>query len=167
MNQTLVRAFVVAIAALSIAGCTSTASNEAKQPDTTANESGPERNWAMFAGAIDKNRADVVGRMLAQGVSPNTIVHDGDPALVRAIRMDNLDIARILLDHPGIDIDTSSSFGETALMLAAFKGNELLVDELLLKALPSIASVAGLPYTMPPPTVMMQLFESYSQKGRA
>ncbi len=142
MNQTLVRAFVVAIAALSIAGCTSTASNEAKQPDTTANESGPERNWAMFAGAIDKNRADVVGRMLAQGVSPNTIVHDGDPALVRAIRMDNLDIARILLDHPGIDIDTSSSFGETALMLAAFKGNELLVDELLSKGA-SVNRVGG------------------------
>lgn len=103
---------------------------------------GPEENWANFAGAIDRDRADVVSYMISQGVSPNTIVKNGDPALVRAIRMDSDRVVRVLLDSPGIDIDTASEYGETALMLAAFKGNITLLNELLAKGA-SVNRVGG------------------------
>ncbi len=92
---------------------------------------GPEENWANFAGAVDRDRADVVSYMLSQGISPNTIVNDGDPALVRAIRMDCDSVVDVLLKAPGIEVDTASEYGETALMLAAFKGNMELVQRLL------------------------------------
>ncbi|MDO4937037.1 MAG: ankyrin repeat domain-containing protein [Sutterellaceae bacterium] len=101
--------------------------------DAPVKMAGPEENWANFAGAIDRDRADVVSYMLQQGVSPNTIVKNGDPALVRAIRMDSERVIRVLLDAPGLDIDTASEYGETALMLAAFKGNITLLNELLAK----------------------------------
>ena len=55
--------------------------------------------------------------MLSQGISPNTIVNGGDPALVRAIRMDSYTVVDALLSAKGIEVDTASEYGETALML--------------------------------------------------
>ncbi len=92
---------------------------------------GPEENWMNFAAAVDRDQADIVRYMISQGVSPNTIVRNGDPALVRAIRMENDSVIRVLLESPGLDVDTASEYGETALMLAAFKGNITLLNELL------------------------------------
>lgn len=92
---------------------------------------GPEENWANFAGAVDRDRADVVTYMISQGISPNTIVNGGDPALVRAIRMDASTVVDALLESKGIEVDMASEYGETALMLAAFKGNMELVQRLL------------------------------------
>ena len=118
-----------------LAGC---ASNQPATGDraTTASAgpvkmAGPEENWANFAGAVDRDRADVVLYMLSQGISPNTIVNGGDPALVRAIRMDSYTVVDALLSAKGIEVDTASEYGETALMLAAFKGNMELVQRLL------------------------------------
>ncbi len=93
--------------------------------------SGPQENWANFAGAVERDRADVVREMLRLGVSPNTLVNGGDPSLVRAIRMDNKDVIEVLLKAKGLQVDTASQYGESALMLAAFKGNMQLVEKLL------------------------------------
>lgn len=138
--------FLTSACALALlAGCASSPSNNATNltesagvpvvadSDAPVKMAGPEENWANFAGAIDRDRADVVSYMLRQGVSPNTIVKNGDPALVRAIRMDSDRVIRVLLDAPGLDVDTASEYGETALMLAAFKGNITLLNELLAK----------------------------------
>ena len=92
---------------------------------------GPEENWTNFAGAVDRDRADVVDYMIKQGISPNTIVSGGDPALVRAIRVEADNVVKVLLQAPGLEVDTASEYGETALMLAAFKGNMQLVQRLL------------------------------------
>ena len=113
-----------------LAGC---ASNQTATGDRAATAAsgpvkmaGPEENWANFAGAVDRDRADVVLYMLSQGISPNTIVNGGDPALVRAIRMDSYTVVDALLSAKGIEVDTASEYGETALMLAAFKGLSLI-----------------------------------------
>ncbi len=130
-----------AAAALMAAGCSST-------PDTGATEAGavsmagPEENWSNFANAVDHDRDDVVQYMLAQGMSPNTIVKGGDPALVRAIRLENDEVVEVLLNAPGLEVDTASEFGETALMLASFKGDMELVQTLLAKGA-SVNRVGG------------------------
>lgn len=132
MKQTLLA--LTLSTALLLGGCASTtpkSTDQAQPASGPVRMAGPEENWANFAGAIDRDRADVVQYMIEQGVSPNTIVKNGDPALVRAIRMDSPRVVRALLQSPGLDIDTASEYGETALMLAAFKGNMALVQELL------------------------------------
>lgn len=140
MNSVKTPLFLTGAVALSLlAGCASSPSTQSLESDVASvaiekapvKMAGPEENWANFAGAIDRDRSDVVSYMITQGVSPNTIVKNGDPALVRAIRMDSERVVRVLLDAPGIDIDTASEYGETALMLAAFKGNITLTNELL------------------------------------
>ncbi len=124
-----------------LAGC----SSAPKSPDASSGPvamAGPEENWANFSGAVDLDRDDVVAYMLEQGMSPNTIVKGGDPALVRAIRMDSQSVVNVLLNAPGLEVDTASEFGETALMLAAFKGNMELVQTLLAKGA-SVNRVGG------------------------
>lgn len=133
---------VLAIAAaLVLGGCSSTpqVDDAASGPVAMA---GPEENWANFSGAVDRDRSDVVEFMVRQGINPNMIVKGGDPALVRAIRMESWSVVETLLNAPGIDVDTASEYGETALMLAAFKGNMKLVQTLLDKGA-SVNRVGG------------------------
>jgi ankyrin repeat protein len=92
---------------------------------------GPEERWANFSGAVQRDRGDVVKKLLDEGMDPNTYVADGDPAIVRAIRMDSKSVIEVLLAAKGINIDQASDLGETALMLAAFKGDMKLVQTLL------------------------------------
>ncbi len=92
---------------------------------------GPEERWVNFSGAVQRDRADVVQALLDVGMDPNTYVQDGDPAIVRAIRMDSKSVLKVLLAAKGINVDQASEYGETALMLAAFKGNKDLVNQLL------------------------------------
>jgi len=86
-----------------------------------------------FMKAIERNRADIVHELLANGLSPNLLVEEGDPALVRAIRLQNKDVIKELLACPKLDLNMSSIYGETALMLAAFSGDIDLVKALLAK----------------------------------
>ncbi len=133
-----------ALSAALLAGCAGAPSSESAPSSASGPVSmaGPEENWANFAGAVDRDRDDVVKFMLAEGISPNTIVKGGDPALVRAIRMESMSVVDVLLASPALDVDTASEYGETALMLAAFKGNMELVQRLLDKGA-SINRVGG------------------------
>lgn len=129
--------FFALTAAALLAGCASTSSTNdfgvVENAVTSVAATGPEETWAVFSGAVDKNRADVVAAMLKNGVSPNLLVEDGDPALVRALRWDNQAVVKVLLAAPDIDVNQESRLGETALMLAALKGNEALARELVAK----------------------------------
>ena len=118
-----------AIAALLSAGALAMSLAAAQAADTS--KMGPEERWATFSGAVQRDRGDVVAQMLAEGMDPNTYVADGDPAIVRAIRMDSKSVLKVLLAAKGINIDQASDFGETALMLAAYKGDMALVKTLL------------------------------------
>ena len=120
-----------AIAALASAGAIALSMTASYAQTSDTSKMGPEERWATFAGAVQRDRGDVVEKMLAEGMDPNTYVVDGDPAIVRAIRVDSKSVLKVLLDAKGINIDQASDFGETALMLAAFKGDMKLVNTLL------------------------------------
>ncbi|MDL2059558.1 ankyrin repeat domain-containing protein [Mesosutterella sp. AGMB02718] len=98
-----------------------------------AAQAGAEEAYANFTGAVKNNRADVVKKMLDQGYNPNVKMPNGDPALVYAIRADNDRVIPLLLKAKGIDVDKANASGESALMVAAYKKNRTLVNELLAK----------------------------------
>jgi len=98
-----------------------------------AAQMGGEEAYANFTGAVKNNRADVVKKMLAEGYSPNVKMPNGDPALVYAIRADNMNVIPLLVKAKDIDIDKANPSGESALMVAAYKKNHDLVNQLLEK----------------------------------
>ena len=100
-------------------------------PAASAHQAGGEEAYANFSGAVKNNRADVVKKMLAEGYNPNIKMPNGDPALVYAIRADNDSVIPLLLKAKGIDVDQSNAAGESALMVAAYKKNTELVNELI------------------------------------
>jgi uncharacterized protein len=83
----------------------------------------------FIATGVDNERS--VRELLAKGFDPNTTSAKGDVALVMAMKEEAPKVATALLSHPKINIDTPNKAGETALMLAALRGNEEWVRRLL------------------------------------
>ena len=73
----------------------------------------------MYAAA--GGHAPVVQELLREGANPNLVCGRGSSSLHRAIAFNQVDVARILLDHPNIDVNLlDRSRGDwTPLMLAA------------------------------------------------
>jgi len=73
-----------------------------------------------------------VRNLLARGFDPNTIEPErGDTGLILAMREGSMAVFRTLLAAPGINIDARAFNGDSALMIAAFKGNRPAVEILL------------------------------------
>lgn len=73
-----------------------------------------------------------VKKLLANGVSPNAIDPiSGEPVLVAALRENAGSAAAVLLTHKNIDLELKAPNGNTALMMAAFKGDKASVNALL------------------------------------
>ena len=70
-------------------------------------------------------------RMLEQGISPNTLNNKGVPVLYSAIQFESYRVAKALLDSPKLDVNQASAQGETALMMAAFRGQTDLAKRLI------------------------------------
>ncbi|WP_157667618.1 ankyrin repeat domain-containing protein [Comamonas serinivorans] len=70
-------------------------------------------------------------KMLANGVSPNTLTNKGVPVLYSAIQMESYKVAKVLAQAPGLEADQTSPKGETALMMAAFRGQVDLARQLI------------------------------------
>jgi uncharacterized protein len=83
----------------------------------------------FIAVGIDNDRS--VRALLATGLDPNTVSAKGDVALVMAMKEDAPKVATALLAHPKTNINAANKAGETALMLAALRGNEEWVRRLL------------------------------------
>jgi len=89
---------------------------------------------ADFFRAVQMDDARTVGKMLGSQVNPNeTSPAGGEPPLVLALREGSMDAFKVLLDHPGTKVDAAAPNGNTALMMAAFKGNRPAVEALLAK----------------------------------
>jgi ankyrin repeat protein len=84
-----------------------------------------------FFSAIRNDNADVVNELLQRGFDPNTRDAKGQPGLMIAMREHSLKVARALLDRPGIEVNALNQAGESALMLAALKGDVAGVQLLL------------------------------------
>lgn len=87
-----------------------------------------------FFRAVQMDDARTVGKLLGSQVNPNeTSPVGGEPPLVLALREGSMDVFKVLLDHPGTKVDAAAMNGNTALMMAAFKGNRPAVEALLAK----------------------------------
>ena len=83
-----------------------------------------------FSGSFDDFfiaiRNDNVGKLndlLQRGFDPNTRNEKGQPGLTVAMREQSPKVARILLDQPTLDVNALNLSGESALMIAAIKGD--------------------------------------------
>lgn len=71
--------------------------------------------------------------LLKRGFDPNTVDPQGTPALVKALQEQSLKTAQVLADEPLLKTEPRNSRDETALMLAALRGQEQLVTRLLVR----------------------------------
>ncbi|WP_256080363.1 ankyrin repeat domain-containing protein [Massilia sp. YIM B04103] len=78
---------------------------------------------------------DDVGRVktvLARGLDPN--LHEperGETGLIVAMRYDAMKVFGVLMAHPQIQLEAQAANGSTALMMAAFKRNQVAVKKMI------------------------------------
>lgn len=79
--------------------------------------------------AVDNDRT--VGQLLQRGFDPNTPDESGQVGLYLALREGSLRVAEVLLKHPDLKVDAVNAADETALMMAALRGNLAWTQRLL------------------------------------
>lgn len=81
--------------------------------------------------AVRAGQASVVEELIEKGASPNFRMENGDTGFTYALRADTPQVAEALLKSGKLALNDANRFGETPLMMAVFKGNSELFDELL------------------------------------
>ena len=76
-----------------------------------------------FFRAVEMDNAGTVRELLAQGFDPNTPDSSGQVGLYLAMRAGSPKVAAVLVANRNLKIDTVNQAGETALMMAALRGN--------------------------------------------
>jgi uncharacterized protein len=89
-----------------------------------------------FFRAIDLSDTRTVSQLLARGFDPNSRDEKGQPALVLALKGGANGVAELLLAHPQLDPGLRNPVGESALMIAALKGNLPLAKALVERGSP-------------------------------
>jgi uncharacterized protein len=86
-----------------------------------------------FFRAVGVDNASGVKDLLAKGQDPNALSEKGQTALFLAARDESPRVLQVLLEHPALKVDLANAANETALMMAAIKGNlagaKLLLDK--------------------------------------
>lgn len=72
-----------------------------------------------------------VAELLARGFDPNSLSESGQTGLYLALRDDSPKVAAVLLASPDLQIDLANRAGETALMMAALRGDLSTSAELI------------------------------------
>lgn len=88
-------------------------------------------SYEDFFVAITRDNAGHVDDLLKRGFDPNTRNPDGQTGLYLALRADSLKAADALIAGPGLEVDARNAVGETALMIAALRGQMPQVQALL------------------------------------
>ena len=86
-----------------------------------------------FFSAIQRDDAGAVQQLLARGFDPNTRDPKGNVGLMLAIKEPSPKVAQLLAAAPKIEVNILSAQGESALMLAALKGQLALAETLIKK----------------------------------
>ncbi|WP_341352946.1 ankyrin repeat domain-containing protein [Comamonas denitrificans] len=86
-----------------------------------------------FQTAIVRDNDRAIVNLLLRGMDPNTVDAQGQPALVKALRLESWRVADALLLGPKLDVNKANPQGETPLMLACIKGRLDFVERLLQK----------------------------------
>ena len=77
--------------------------------------------------------AGLVRQLVLEGVDPNAREVERGPALVMAASENSFAALAALLEAPGLDLEAVNANGETALMMAAFRGHDPSVRMLIAK----------------------------------
>ena len=88
-------------------------------------------SYEDFFSAIRNDNASTLANLFARGFDPNTRDPKGQPGLTMAIQQQSQKAEAALLERPEIDVDALNQAGESALMMAALKGNLPAVQRLL------------------------------------
>lgn len=88
-------------------------------------------SYEDFFKAVQLDQATTVQRLLQRGFDPNTVGPDGVPALIKALHEQSFKVARVLAEHPQTRSDIRNTRDESPLMLAALRGQEALVIQLV------------------------------------
>lgn len=73
--------------------------------------------------AVTNDRSDQVEALMKRGFDPNSRDPKGQPGLLVAAREQSSKVVRTLVEQPGIQLDALNPAGESALMMAAIKGD--------------------------------------------
>ncbi len=84
-----------------------------------------------FFKAVTFDDARTLETLMLRGFDPNSRDDKGQLPLTLSLREGSFKAAKLLLAHPQINIDLASPVGETALMMAALKGQLDWVQQLL------------------------------------
>lgn len=89
-------------------------------------------SYVEYFRAVPLDNAPKVRELLALGFDPNAIEPKrGDTGLILALREGAMDVFRLLLAHQDTDIHARAFNGDSALMIASFKGNMEAVRTLI------------------------------------
>ena len=87
-----------------------------------------------FFHAVRNDDASKIAELLKRGFDPNTIdAERGESGLLLALHEDRPRVIAVLLKTAGVNLEARARNGDTALMIAAFKGNRSVVEALLAK----------------------------------
>ncbi|MEZ5740498.1 MAG: ankyrin repeat domain-containing protein [Burkholderiaceae bacterium] len=92
-----------------------------------------EEDKVALLEAVLRDDAKGVERLILQGVDPNVREVERGPAIVLAATENSFNALRELLKAPGLDLEATNARGETALMMAAFRGHDPSVQRLIEK----------------------------------
>lgn len=84
-----------------------------------------------FFRAVIGNDVRAIEALAARGFDLNTRDEKGQPGILRALHVEASNVALTLARHPATDVETRNAAGETALMLAALKGDLAVCEALL------------------------------------
>lgn len=80
-------------------------------------------SYEDFFSAIRQDDASGIAALLQRGFDPNSRDPNGQVGLTLAAQIQSWRAAQALLAHPGVDVNALNRAGESALMLAALKGD--------------------------------------------
>lgn len=80
-------------------------------------------SYDEFFQAVKVDDALTVKRLLVRGFDPNSVDPDGQYGLIWALKTASFHVLDVLIDNPATDVEVRTAQGESALMLAALKGN--------------------------------------------
>ena len=84
-----------------------------------------------FFRAVRGDNGSGVRSLLQRGFDPNTRDENGQTGLLIALREPSPKVIQVLLESPQLNVDIANAKDETPLMLAAIKGQQDLVTQLL------------------------------------
>ena len=84
-----------------------------------------------FFTAVQRDDAAAVKSLLARGFDANTVDPKGLHGLYLALREPSLKVAQVLVDWPKTDVNVLNTKGESALMMAALRGQQAIAEKLI------------------------------------